>query len=96
MKKMKPCKVNSKILPLQTTNDLFAKIYLVDQIRSFNLRSIFKFPLGSLPWALAEPSGGWKKTLKNSLLHKIESKMESLECKPARNEVRKLIPNFYS
>ena len=43
------------------------------------MRSIFKFPLGSLPWALAEPSGGWKKTSKTSLLHKIESKREPLE-----------------
>ena len=32
-----------------------------------------------MPWALAEPSGGWKKTLKTSLLHKIESKVEPLE-----------------
>ena len=79
MKKMKPCEVNSKIFPLQATNVLFAKISLVAQIGSFNLRSIFKFPLGSLPWALAEPSGGWKKTLKTSLLHKIESKVEPLE-----------------
>ena len=76
---MKPCKVNSKIFPLQATNDLFAKISFVAQIGSFNLRSIFKFLLVSLPWELAEPSGGWKKTLKTSLLHKIESKVEPLE-----------------
>ena len=43
------------------------------------MRSIFNFPLGSLPWALAEPSGEWKETLKTSLLHKIESKVEPLE-----------------
>ena len=51
MKKVKPCKVNSKIFPLQETNDLFAKISFVAQIRSFDLRSIFKFSLGPLPWA---------------------------------------------
>ena len=79
MKKMKPCKVNSNIFPLQATNVLFLKILLVAQIGSFNLRWIFKFPLRSLPWALAEPSGGWKKTLKTSLLQKIESKLEPWE-----------------
>ena len=57
MKKMEPCKVNSKILPLQATNNPFAKIYLDAEFRSFDLRSIFKFSLGPFPWALAEPSG---------------------------------------
>ena len=56
MKKVKPCKVNSKIVPLQTTKELFVKISLVTQIKSFDLRSIFKSPLGLLPRALAEPS----------------------------------------
>ena len=46
MKKVKPCKVNSKIVPLQATKDLFAEISLIAKIRSFDLRSIFKFPLG--------------------------------------------------
>ena len=56
MKKVKPCKVNSRIVPLQATKDLFAKISLFAQIRSFVLRSVFKFPQGPLPWALPEPS----------------------------------------
>ena len=79
MKKVKPCKVNSKMVPLQATKDLFAKISLVTQIRSFESRSIFKFPLGPLPWALAEPSGELKETSKASLLHKTESKLEPLD-----------------
>ena len=49
MKKVKPCKVNSKVVPLQATKDLFGKISLVVQIRYLDLRSIFKFPLGPLP-----------------------------------------------
>ena len=75
IKKVKSCKVNSKIVPLQATKDLLVKISLVAQIRSFDLRSILKFPLGLLPWTLAEPSGALKKTSKVSLLHKIESKV---------------------
>ena len=63
IKKVKPRKVNSKIVPLQATKDLFAKIYLVAQSRSFNLRPVFKFPLGPLFWALAEQSGALNKYL---------------------------------
>ena len=79
MYKMESYKVKSKIFPLKATNDLFAKISLVTQTRSFDLRSIFKFPLGPFPWSLAEPSDAWKKTLKTSLLHKIKSKVRPLE-----------------
>ena len=51
IKKVKPRKVNSKIVPLQATKDLF----------NFNLRPIFRFPLGPLLWTLAEPSGALNK-----------------------------------
>ena len=61
MKEVKPCEVNTKIILLKTTKDLFTKISLVAQIRSFDLISIFKFPLGQLPWALARPSVVLKK-----------------------------------
>ena len=79
MNKVKKCKVNSKIVPLQSTKDLFAKISLVAQIRSLNMRVVFQFPLGPLPWSLAEPIGSLKKTSKSSLLHKLEGKVEPLE-----------------
>ena len=45
MNKMKNCKVNSRIVPLQATKDLFAKISFVAQIRSIDMRSIFQFLL---------------------------------------------------
>ena len=55
MNKVKKCKVNLKIAPLQATKDLFAKILLVAQIRSLNMTVVFEFPLGPLPWSLSEP-----------------------------------------
>ena len=76
---MESYKVKCKIFPLQATNDLLAKISLVTQTRSFDLISIFKFPLGPFPWSLAEPSDAWKKTSKTSLLQKIKSKVRPLE-----------------
>ena len=58
---------------------LSAKISLVAQIRSLNMRVVFEFPLGPLPWSLAEPLGSLKKTSKASLLHQPEGKVKSLE-----------------
>ena len=52
---------------------------MVVQIRSLNMRSVFKFPLGPLPWSLAEPIGTLKKTSKAALLHKLEGPMETIE-----------------
>lgn len=43
------------------------------------MRSIFQFPLGLLPWSLANPLGSLKKTSKSSLLHKLEGKIEPIE-----------------
>ena len=74
MNKVKKCKVNSKIVPLQATKDLSAKISLVAQIRFLNMRVVFEFPLGPLSWSLAEPLGSLKKTSKASLLCKLEGK----------------------
>ena len=79
MNKVKKCKVNSKIVSLQATKDLFAKISLLAQIRSLNMRVVFEFTLGPLPWSLSEPLGLLKKTSKALLLHKLEGKVEFLE-----------------
>lgn len=79
MNKIKACKVNSKIIPVQASKELFAKISLVSQMRSLDMRSVFKFPLGPVPWSLAEPIGTLKKTSKASLIHKLEDKVEPLQ-----------------
>ena len=79
MNKNKTCKVNSTIIPVQASKELFAKISLVAHIRSLDMRSVFKFPLGPLPWALAEPVGTLKKTSKATFLHKLEGPVEPLE-----------------
>ena len=43
------------------------------------MRSVFKFPLESLPWSLAEPIGTLNKTSKAALLHKLEGLMKTIE-----------------
>ena len=67
MNKIKTCKVNSKVIPLQASKNIFAKIGLVAQIRSLNLRQVFKFSLGTL-----------KETSKAALLHKLEETVEPI------------------
>ena len=78
MNKIKTCKVNSKVIPLQASKNLFAKIALVAQICSLNLREVFKFPLGPMPWSLAESLGTLKKTSKAAFLHKLEGTVEPI------------------
>ena len=79
MSKIKTCRVNSKIIPVQASKESFAKVSLVTQIRSLNMRSVFKFPLGPLSWSLSEPIGTLKKTCKAALLHKLEDPVETIE-----------------
>ena len=43
------------------------------------MRVVFEFPLGPLPWPVAESLWSLKKTSKASLLHKLEGNVESLE-----------------
>ena len=78
MSKIKTCEVNNKLIPLQASKDLLARISLVAQNRSIDPKTIFQYPLGPLPWSLAEPMGTLKKTSKVSLLHKLEGKTETV------------------
>ena len=63
---------------MQASKNLFAKIALVAQILSLNSRQAFKFPLGPMPWSLAEPLSKLKKTSKAALLHKLEGTVEPI------------------
>ena len=71
MKKMKPCKVNSKILPLQATNDLFAKISSPNKILrlEINIQISSRFiALGKQVVGASGASGGWEKNIKNFIV----------------------------
>ena len=43
------------------------------------MRVLFEFPLGTLPWSLAEAPRSMKKISEASFLHKVEGNVESLE-----------------
>lgn len=72
LNKTKTCKTKDKVFSLKMSKDLFAKVAIIAQKRSVDLKALFRYPLGPLPLALAEMDGSLKKTVKSSLFHKLE------------------------
>ncbi len=67
-------KVHSKgaVLPLRMDRDVFARMALIGQFREIDMKVIFTFPLGPLPWALSDPYGLPRKTSKAKLSQELE------------------------
>ena len=76
------CKVKDKVVSLKSGKERFARIAIIAQKRSVNTRSLFNYPLGSLPLALAEMDETLKKTPKSVLLHKLEGMGQTVEAFP--------------
>ena len=76
------CKVKDKVVSLISGKKLFARTAIIDQKRSVNMRSLFNYPLGSLPLALAEMDGTLKKTHKSVLGCKHERTGQTVEALP--------------
>ena len=72
-----PCK--DKQIPLKATRSLFGQISIITQHRQFDLKEVFKYPLGPFPWALSGINGELKKTSKVALLHALEKDVEPIE-----------------
>ena len=68
MKKSESYVINNKVVPLQASKYLFSKIAIIAQRRSVNLKTVFQYPLGPLPWALSNSMGTLKKTTKSLLM----------------------------
>lgn len=65
-------KNKTRLVAIQNTKDLFAKIAIIAQKRVIDLRELLSFPLIELQFSLAESDGMLKKTAKSRLLHAIE------------------------
>ena len=70
------------MVSLKSGKELFARIAIIAQKRSVNMRPLFNYPLESLPLALAEMDGTLKKTSKSVLLHKPEGIDKTVEAFP--------------
>ena len=76
MNKSKEYKWKEKVVTLQANKEIFCKLAIIAQKIYVDLAALFKYPLGPLPLALAEPNGTLKKTVKSSLLHKFEEDVD--------------------
>jgi len=67
-------KVHNKdlILPLRMDRDVFARMALLGQFRQIDMKVVFTYPLGPLPWSLADPYGLPRKTCKAKLSQQLE------------------------
>lgn len=59
-------KSSGKIAQFSVQSNIFGKIALIQQFRPLNLKEVFCYPLGPVPWSLATGSGDWLKLVSQS------------------------------
>ena len=79
LKKSVKVKANGKVVQFSTQSDIFGKIALIQQIRSLDLKEVFCYPLGPVPWSLATSAGELMKTNKATLMHEFEKGSTSVD-----------------
>ena len=72
MNKKVKVKVKGREVQFSSQSEIFGKIALIAQSRSADLQEIFKYPLGSVPYALADSMGTMIKTKKLDLQADLE------------------------
>ena len=61
LKKVVKVSAKHRVLPLKMDRTLFARMALLGQFRKIDLKTVFMYPLGPLPWSLADAYGlPWK------------------------------------
>ena len=65
-------KKSGKVAQFTAQSNIFGKIALIQQFRPLDLKEVFCYPLGPVPWALSTTSGELVKTNKSALLHHLE------------------------
>ena len=64
------------VLLLQMDRVLFARMDLLGQFTKIDMKTVFTFPLGLLPWSLADPYGLPRKTNKSKISQQLERRIE--------------------
>ena len=59
--------------------NLFARMALVGQFRKIDLNTVFAYPLGAMPWSLADAFGFIRKTNKSQLAQLLQKNIPILE-----------------
>ena len=72
LKKSVKVKTSGKVVQFSTHSNIFGKIALIQQFRPLDLKEVFSYPLGPIPWSLATSDGEIMKTSKASLMNELE------------------------
>ena len=72
-------KIQDKIVQFTAEKNIFGRIAMMSQHRNIDMKEIFAFPLGPVPWALADSMATLKKTNKAILMHELEKNAEPNE-----------------
>ena len=74
---------DGKIVQFSTQSEIFGKIAIIQQTRKLDLKQIFCYPLGPVPWSLATSAGELVKTNKSTLMHELEKGPTCVDITPA-------------
>ena len=80
--KTKSVKVKAHEVIVRADRNLFARLLIVAQTRSLNMRDVLCCELGPLPWSLASVDGSLAKTAKSKLLDLLEKDIPPAENVP--------------
>ena len=79
LRKMKLKSSKDLVLPLRMDRALFGRMALLGQFRKIDMKTMFTFLLGPLPWSLADPYGLPRKKNKAKLSQQLERNTDEAE-----------------
>ena len=72
-------KVNGQLEILKDDRNLFARLAVIGQTRSMDIREVFSHSMGPVPWSLATTDGDLAKTQKPKLAEALEMEVPPLD-----------------
>ena len=74
LKKSVKIKSDRKVVQFSAQSDIFEKIALIQQIRQLDLKIVFYYPAGPVPWSLATITGELVNACKATLIGVLEKR----------------------
>jgi len=72
-------KISGKDVMIKADRNLFARLLIAEKKRSMDLREMFEYSLGPVPWSLISADGSLCKTDKSKLLESLTKEIEPVE-----------------
>ena len=79
----KKVRAGDKIIQIKADKELFARLTLIAQVRSMDMKEVLSYSLGPVPWSLATAEGAMTKTAKSNLLPLLEGAVPPVEQPPS-------------